>query len=303
MSKDYYHILGVPRDSSKEEIKRAYFILANQYHPDKENGSEKRFKEINEAYRVLSYADSRAKHDEELKSSELESSHDFKEASKSEEQTKNTIRGSVNRSLSSIVIILVLALVGLGSYVLFSKSSSNDLENIASETVPVEQVLNTNTQPTNTPQPKVVKTQAPSINFELSQNPEYLFSKTFNPNKVKAYGVGIGDLESIIDQSSIIRQEEYFGWVRTVNGVGYRIANGKVVEIALHEMAEKLGIYSESNIIMMFGQPDKIDTTSDYYNENIHILVKEYYYTNKGLNISYIKGGITLIGINVTGIY
>lgn len=208
-----------------------------------------------------------------------------------------------NNFNNPIVIILVLALVGLGGYVLFSKSSSNNLENKTSETVPVEQVLNTNTQPTNTPQPKVVKTQTPSINFELSQNPEYLFSKTFNPNKVKAYGVGIGDLESSIDQSSIIRQEEYFGWVRTVNGVAYRITNGKVVEIALNEMAKKLGIYSESNIIMMFGQPDKIDTTSDYYNANVHYIAKQYYYTNKGLHISYNEGGMTTIGINVTGIY
>ncbi len=202
-----------------------------------------------------------------------------------------------------VVVILVIALVGLGGYVLFSKNSTNDLENKASETKPVEQVSNTDNQPTNTPQPKVVKTQAPSINFELSQNPEYLFSKTFNPNKAKVYGVGIGDLESSIDQSSIIRQQEYFGWERTTNGVAYRIANGKVVEIALNEFAKKLGIYSESNIIMMFGQPDKIDTTSDYYNAGVHYIAKQYYYTNRGLHISYNEGGMTSIGINITGVY
>lgn len=112
MSKDYYHILGVPRDSSKEDIKRAYFILANQYHPDKPNGSEKRFKEINEAYRILSYDNSRAQHDEELKSSETRNSHDFKEASKSEEQTKNTIRGSDPLSF------VIVAVVGITSFIL-----------------------------------------------------------------------------------------------------------------------------------------------------------------------------------------
>ena len=52
---DYYEILGVPRDASQEEIKKAYRRLARQYHPDvnKEPGAEERFKDINEAYRVL----------------------------------------------------------------------------------------------------------------------------------------------------------------------------------------------------------------------------------------------------------
>lgn len=63
--KDYYDILGVPKDASQEDIKRAYHILASQYHPDKNNGNEKRFKEINEAYRILSLASSRAKYDKE----------------------------------------------------------------------------------------------------------------------------------------------------------------------------------------------------------------------------------------------
>ena len=213
---------------------------------------------------------------------------------------KNNQQNSFN---NPVVIILVLALVGLGGYVLFSKNSTNDLENKTSEIVSVEQVSNTNIPQTNTTQPKVVKTQTPSINFELSQNPEYLLNKTFNPNKAKAYGVGIGDLESSIDQSSIIRQQEYLGWERTTNGVAYRIANGKIVEIALNEFAKKLGIYTESNIIMMFGQPDKIDTTSDYYIANVHYIAKQYYYTNKGLHISYDEGGLTSIGINITGVY
>lgn len=209
-----------------------------------------------------------------------------------------------------IVIILFLALVGLGGYLLFSKNSTSNLEDKASDTVPVEQVSNTNTQPTNitqpttnTTQPKVIKTQTPSINFELSQNPEYLFSKTFNPNKVKVYGVGIGDLEGSINQSSIIRQQEYFGWVRTTNGIAYRIANGKVVEIALNELVKSLGIYTEGNIIMRFGQPDKIDTTSDYYVGNTHNISKSYYYISRGLLVTYNEGTVSSIGINVTGVY
>lgn len=60
--KDYYQILGVPRDASPEEIKRAYYKLAQKYHPDK-GGDEKKFKEINEAYQVLSDKEKRAQYD------------------------------------------------------------------------------------------------------------------------------------------------------------------------------------------------------------------------------------------------
>lgn len=63
--KDYYDILGVPQNISKVELKRAYRILAQQYHPDKEGGNEKRFKELTEAYRILSGEESRANYDRE----------------------------------------------------------------------------------------------------------------------------------------------------------------------------------------------------------------------------------------------
>ncbi len=57
MAKDYYQILGVPRNASKEKIKKAYRKLAMQYHPDRNPGKGKwaneKFKEINEAYGVL----------------------------------------------------------------------------------------------------------------------------------------------------------------------------------------------------------------------------------------------------------
>ncbi len=64
--KDYYAILGVPRDASQEEIKRAYKKLARKYHPDvnKEPGAEDRFKEINEAYTVLSDPEKRKIYDQ-----------------------------------------------------------------------------------------------------------------------------------------------------------------------------------------------------------------------------------------------
>ncbi len=63
MEEDYYEILGVPEGASKEDIKRAYHILAHQYHPDKNNGNEFRFKKINEAYRILHDDGSRFEYD------------------------------------------------------------------------------------------------------------------------------------------------------------------------------------------------------------------------------------------------
>jgi molecular chaperone DnaJ len=63
--KDYYSILGVEKDAEGDEIKSAYRKLAKQYHPDvsKEDGSEEKFKEITEAYEVLSDSDKRRNYD------------------------------------------------------------------------------------------------------------------------------------------------------------------------------------------------------------------------------------------------
>ena len=63
--KDYYESLGVPRDASEEDIRRAYRRLARQYHPDinKEPGAEDRFKEISEAYEVLRDEEKRQRYD------------------------------------------------------------------------------------------------------------------------------------------------------------------------------------------------------------------------------------------------
>lgn len=64
MSKDFYKILGVSKTASKEEIKKAYRKLAHQYHPDKKDGDEKKFKEASEAYSVLSDEKKRAQYDQ-----------------------------------------------------------------------------------------------------------------------------------------------------------------------------------------------------------------------------------------------
>ena len=63
MPKDYYQILGVSRDASPADIKKAFYKLAHKYHPDKGGDAEK-FKEVNEAYQVLSDQKKRAQYDQ-----------------------------------------------------------------------------------------------------------------------------------------------------------------------------------------------------------------------------------------------
>lgn len=63
MAGDYYDILGVDKKASKDEIKKAFRKLAHKYHPDKKGGDEQKFKEVNEAYTVLSNDKKRAEYD------------------------------------------------------------------------------------------------------------------------------------------------------------------------------------------------------------------------------------------------
>src|SRR3990167_7885635 len=61
--KDYYKILGVKKDASEEEVKKAFRKLAHAHHPDKAGGDEAKFKEASEAYSVLSDKQKRAQYD------------------------------------------------------------------------------------------------------------------------------------------------------------------------------------------------------------------------------------------------
>ena len=66
MPRDYYDVLGVKRDASDDEIKKAYRKLARQYHPDRNPGdkqAEANFKEVQEAYDVLSDKARRERYD------------------------------------------------------------------------------------------------------------------------------------------------------------------------------------------------------------------------------------------------
>ncbi|WP_327321613.1 DnaJ domain-containing protein [Streptomyces sp. NBC_01210] len=65
MARDYYEVLGVSRGASQDEIQQAFRTLARKYHPDvnKDPGAEERFKDLNEAYSVLSDPETRARYD------------------------------------------------------------------------------------------------------------------------------------------------------------------------------------------------------------------------------------------------
>lgn len=64
MAKNYYDILGVSKTATADEIKKAYRKLAHKYHPDKGEGNDARFKEVNEAYQVLSSSEKRSQYDQ-----------------------------------------------------------------------------------------------------------------------------------------------------------------------------------------------------------------------------------------------
>lgn len=64
MANNYYDILGVSKSATSDEIKRAYRKKAHEYHPDKGSGNEAKFKEVNEAYQVLSDSQKKQQYDQ-----------------------------------------------------------------------------------------------------------------------------------------------------------------------------------------------------------------------------------------------
>lgn len=64
MAKDFYKTLGVEKGASQDEVKKAFRKMAHQYHPDKNKGDDTKFKEVNEAYQVLSDEKKRAQYDQ-----------------------------------------------------------------------------------------------------------------------------------------------------------------------------------------------------------------------------------------------
>lgn len=94
MREDYYRILGVSRDADEATIKKAFRKLAKQYHPDTNNGNpeaEKKFREINEAYSVLSDEGKRKEYDEGEQKEQSSST-------KAESRTTNPFTGFTARN-------------------------------------------------------------------------------------------------------------------------------------------------------------------------------------------------------------
>ena len=122
--KDYYDILGVQRNATQEDIKRSYRILAQQFHPDKENGSEKRFKEINEAYRVLSGTASKIEYDAEYDRRANENQEPLPSSKQTTQAVRNSGHSPFVAFLSQGGWIIVLVALGIGIS-LWSKSVSS----------------------------------------------------------------------------------------------------------------------------------------------------------------------------------
>ncbi|MCX7551729.1 J domain-containing protein [Xanthomarina sp. F2636L] len=88
---DYYKILGVPKNASDKDIKKAYRKLARKYHPDlnpNDKVAEKKFKEINEANEVLSHPENRKKYDEHGK--DWEQAEAYEKARQQQQQHQNS---------------------------------------------------------------------------------------------------------------------------------------------------------------------------------------------------------------------
>lgn len=127
MGKDYYDILGVSKNATREEIKKAYYILAHQYHPDKNNGNEKRFKEVNEAYRIL-YND--------ISKSEYDNNWEKEYSNSSKDSINNNTNSTVNKInktykfldpkawLKNVVIAIVTVII---IYMISSSKDDNSL--------------------------------------------------------------------------------------------------------------------------------------------------------------------------------
>ena len=104
--RSYYDVLGVVPNASQDDIKRAYRRLAKAYHPDvnRDPDADARFKEINEANRVLSAPDRRAQYDRLVLMQEMHTEHEQEKRVRYEEwrQTQGGVRQSANKVRNNI---------------------------------------------------------------------------------------------------------------------------------------------------------------------------------------------------------
>lgn len=167
----------------------------------------------------------------------------------------------------TVALILVLTLYNLS----IKKGNNSAVQNLASQISP---------------------------KIELSEDRSYLFREDFDPKKIKVYGVAIGDSVSKIDPSTITENiDGNVAWIHTSNEVGYRIVDGKVVEIVLHtEELKRAGLQREEEILIRFGKPDKVEN-DDFLNGT------RYYYISRGLIVGYVKisTGNDIMSVNILG--
>jgi hypothetical protein len=114
MSKNYYEILGVSQDTTEEEIKKAYRELAKKYHPDKDEGSEEQFKQINLAYATLSDSLKRADYDATLSETYVRAEPSAP-APKAEEVAKSSQRALFAAAYTRAFFVLLMG-VALGGF-------------------------------------------------------------------------------------------------------------------------------------------------------------------------------------------
>lgn len=132
--------------------------------------------------------------------------------------------------------------------------------------------------------------------IDIAKNPEFLYSENFRSDKIALYGIAFGDEESKINPSLIEEEKNSSGWIQMKNDVGYRISAGKVVEMVLRNtMIEKLGLLREDEIIIRFGEADKIEEKTALGQG------KDYYYINRGLIVRYSDTLQKIMIINIVG--
>lgn len=139
----------------------------------------------------------------------------------------------------------------------------------------------------------------PTKKVELTENRSYLFDSAFNPNNIKLYGVALGDDISRIDPATITEHHEEYGWVHTVNNVGYRVSSGKVVEFIIStKELERAGFRRENEILIRFGEPDKVEKGEGFLAERT-----QYFYIDRGLIVSHIDlpSGDDIFSVNILG--
>ncbi|MFN8281889.1 MAG: DnaJ domain-containing protein [Chitinophagales bacterium] len=131
--KDHYKILGIPFDATSAQIKKAYYQLAQKYHPDKNGGSkifEEKFKEINEAYEVLSNPNEKFHYDELYRYVILKQQNTSKQYHQEyQQQTKQqntTSKLEKEKDYSDFIRVIPFLLFALFRYC--SDSESNNLK-------------------------------------------------------------------------------------------------------------------------------------------------------------------------------